>query len=284
LRVCILGSSGQIGSSLSSHLNNSGHEVHLFDIENSETQDLRVQKNQELISVLKKSDFCFFLAFDVGGSRYLKLHDHSFEFIDNNLRIIQNTFSILDELKIPFIFASSQMSTMVHSNYGILKLLGEKITQSINGLVVTFWNIYGSETSSEKYHVISDFIAMSYRSNKIQMLTDGEEVRDFLHVTDCSNALEMIMLNYEKFLEQKNIHIASFSWTKIIDIARIVSSLTGSEIVPGLNKDFIQRDNFRAPNRYLLEYWAPTINIAEGIKQVNNEYRKKTEDKIKEFL
>jgi nucleoside-diphosphate-sugar epimerase len=284
LRVCILGSAGQIGSSLSGHLKKSGHEVHLFDIENSKYQDLRLEKNPELIALLRESDFCFFLAFDVGGSRYLTIHDHSYDFIDNNLRIMQNTFSILDQFKVPFIFASSQMSTMVHSNYGILKLLGEKITQSMNGLVVTFWNIYGSETSNEKYHVISDFIEMSHRNGKITMLTDGEEVRDFLHVFDCSNALEIIMLNYKMFLEKGNIHIASFTWTKIIDIARIVSNLIGSEIIPGHSKDLVQRDNFRAPDPYLLEYWKPTISIAEGIKQVNDEYLMKFEIKYKDFL
>ena len=41
------------------------------------------------------SDFIFFLAFDVGGSRYLKKYQNTFDFISNNMRIMENTFSIL---------------------------------------------------------------------------------------------------------------------------------------------------------------------------------------------
>ena len=40
-----------------------------------------------------------------------------------------NTFDLLAKYKKPFLFASSQMSNMGYSNYGILKLLGEKIIQ-----------------------------------------------------------------------------------------------------------------------------------------------------------
>ena len=45
------------------------------------------------------SDFVFFLAFDVGGSRYLKKYQHTFKFIDNNARMLAGAFEYLAEYK-----------------------------------------------------------------------------------------------------------------------------------------------------------------------------------------
>ena len=58
----------------------------------------------------------------------------------------------------PFVFASSQMSNMSYSPYGVMKRVGELYTKSLNGLIVKFWNVYGIEKDMEKAHVITDFI------------------------------------------------------------------------------------------------------------------------------
>ena len=58
---------------------------------------------------------------------------------------MENTFTMVKKFKKPFLFASSQMSNMTYSNYGILKNLGEKYSQILDGLVVKFWNVYGIE-------------------------------------------------------------------------------------------------------------------------------------------
>ena len=60
----------------------------------------------------------------------------------------------------PVIFASSQMSELNHSSYGMLKLLGEKMTRDIGGVSARFWNVFGYEPDGEKSHVITDFIKM----------------------------------------------------------------------------------------------------------------------------
>ena len=72
-RVTILGSSGQIGAYLTEYLRREDkYDVREFDVVNGEHQDLTIIPNQELHRVMMTSDFVFFLAFDVGGSRYLK--------------------------------------------------------------------------------------------------------------------------------------------------------------------------------------------------------------------
>ena len=75
-RVTILGSSGQIGAYLTEYLRNKDYDVREFDIVNGEHQDMRTIPSPELHRMIQTSDFIFFLAFDVGGSRYLKKYQH----------------------------------------------------------------------------------------------------------------------------------------------------------------------------------------------------------------
>jgi nucleoside-diphosphate-sugar epimerase len=262
---------------LSDYLTVCGHTVTTFDIKKSYDEDLRSNNSEKLTKVISENDFCFFLAFDVGGSKYLNLNQNSYAFIDNNLRIMSNVFTLLNKFKKPFVFASSQMSTMMHSNYGLLKLIGERATESLNGLSVSFWNIYGNETDENKFHVITDFIRMAHINKEIKMQTNGEEIRDFLYVKDCSKALNSILENYENLILKKNIHVASFKWVKIIEVAKIISTLSGAKIIPSPKSDNIQNGQFREPDPYILSFWQPKVNLSEGILQIYSSYLGKTD-------
>ena len=72
MRVLVLGSSGQIGAYLTEYLREKGHDVREFDKNNGEDQDLTIIPNPKLRSNIMTADFVYVLAFDVGGSHYLK--------------------------------------------------------------------------------------------------------------------------------------------------------------------------------------------------------------------
>ena len=122
-KILILGSRGQIGSSLETYLKQK-YIVKGIDIINGKNEDLRLKSNNIELSI-KNVDFVFFLAFDVGGSRYMDKYQNTYTFIMNNLQIMSNTFAILKKNKKKFIFATSQMSNMSFSSYGILKKLAK---------------------------------------------------------------------------------------------------------------------------------------------------------------
>jgi nucleoside-diphosphate-sugar epimerase len=69
-----------------------------------------------------------------------------------------NVFNLLKKYNKKFIFASSTMSNMINSNYGVLKKIGESYSKSLGGIIVKFWNVYGIEKDMKKSHVITDFI------------------------------------------------------------------------------------------------------------------------------
>ena len=279
MKITILGSSGQIGAYLSEYLRSKGHTVIDFDKVETPNHDMTVIPNQYLENAIETADFVFFLAFDVGGSRYLKKYQHTFQFIDNNARLMANAFGLLQKHNKRFIFASSQMSNMSYSPYGFLKNVGELYAKSLNGLIVKFWNVYGIEKDHEKAHVITDFIRKGFETGVIDMLTDGEEEREFLYAEDCCEALESIMENYTDFTSEDNLHITSYHPTKIIDIANMIVgqfNLIGNHDVklePSTEKDGVQMDKKNRPDLYLSKWWIPKTTIEQGIAKVFNEMK-----------
>lgn len=279
MKITILGSSGQIGAYLTDYLREKGHYVYEFDVVNNPHEDLTLIPNPLLEERIADSDFVFFLAFDVGGSRYLKKYQHTFQFIDNNTRLMANAFGLLKKYNKRFVFASSQMSNMSYSPYGVLKNVGELYTKSLNGLIVKFWNVYGIEKDHDKAHVITDFIRKGFETGVIDMLTDGQEEREFLYAEDCCEALETIMENYNDFTPEDNLHITSFHSTKIIDIASIICgqfNLIGKydvKVQPSDQKDSVQMDKRNKPDTYLTKWWIPKTTIDQGIAKVFNEMK-----------
>ena len=279
MRVIILGSSGQIGAYLTTYLRDKGHEVIEFDKNNDEGQDMTLIPNLKLDASIAYSDFVFFLAFDVGGSHYLKKYQHTFGFIDNNTRMMANAFEYIQKYKKPFVFASSQMSNMSYSPYGVMKRVGELYTKSLGGLIVKFWNVYGIENDMEKAHVITDFIAKGFETGNIDMMTDGTEEREFLYAEDCCEALETVMQEYTAFTSSDELHITSGISTSILEIAQNIQSLfkeIGKEVdvSPSSSKDEVQKDARNVPDPYIKKWWQPKTSVPDGISKVFEEMRK----------
>ena len=279
MKVTILGSSGQIGAYLTEYLRDKGHEVIEFDKNYSIDHDMTKIPNYQLRHAIKDSDFVFFLAFDVGGSRYLKKYQHTFKFIDNNARMLAGAFEHLAEHGKPFIFASSQMSSMSYSPYGVMKRVGELYTRSLNGLIVKFWNVYGIEKDHDKAHVITDFIRKGFETGVIDMMTDGTEQREFLYAEDCCEALERLMLEYDQFTSDSELHITSFRSTTILEIAKIIQGIfkANGKIVAvekAQTKDEVQKDARNEANPFIRKWWKAKTSIEDGIEKIFEEMKK----------
>ena len=278
MKIAILGSSGQIGSYLTEYLREKNHEVFEFDIVNGDHQDMTHIPNAYLRNAIMGSDFVFFLSFDVGGSHYLNKYQHTFKFINNNARMMVNVFGLIEQYKKPFVFASSQMSSMSYSPYGVLKRVGELYTKSLQGLIVKFWNVYGIERDMEKAHVITDFIHKGFKTGDINMMTDGREEREFLYAEDCCEALETIMGCYDQFSSTDELHITTGVSTSILEIAQNIQTLFRSigkevKISPSSSKDEVQKDARNIPDPYIRKWWTPKTTVVDGLKKVFEEMK-----------
>ena len=271
MKYLVLGSEGQIGKPLCNYLKDLGHTVFTYDIAASPLQDLRAEPTDELRRLMEDCDFVFFLAFDVGGSLYLKRYEKSLYFLQNNTDIMRNTFSLLDFFKKPFIFASSQMSNMLYSPYGVLKQLGEHYTRSLGGLTIKFWNVYGPEEDPEKTHVVTDFVKMAQKG-KIECRTSGEEVRQFLYVEDACEALHKLSDHYYGIDPEEALHITSFEWSSIKQVGEILADEFGCEVSFATATDEVQKDARNEANENILKYWKPTTSLQSGLRKIIKYY------------
>ena len=269
MRSLVLGAAGQIGSALVSHLRDQGHAVLEFDLVRSGAEDLRQHGNPRLEELMRQCDFVYFLAFDVGGAVYLKKYQMTYEFLSNNVKIMNTTFDMLRAYNKPFVFASSQMSNMAYSSYGVLKSVGEYYTRILGGIVSKFWNVYGVEQDATKAHVITDFVRKAKDGRMVDMLTDGTEERQFLFARDASEALLYFGEHYDQIPRDRELHVTSFEWVSILRVAHLVAGFfEGTTVVPGAQQDGVQRDKRNEPDPFVLNYWRPRTVLADGIRCV----------------
>lgn len=270
MNILVLGSEGQIGKPFCAYAKSKGHRVIYYDKVRSNVENLANYNVSPLVEKVFFADIVVFLAFEVGGSKFLNEKDKTIEYISENIRLMDNTFSVLKDWNKPFLFASSQMSNMYHTNYGLLKAIGERYTRAIGdkGYICRFWNVYGYETPGDpKAHVITDFIQMA-KEGCIKMMTSGIEQRQFLYTDDCSKALLHWCENYNLYNSSEYIDITSFEWTSILDVAKIIQKHIPCDIQPGIKTDTIQQGTLNVPSTSILKFWTPEISLEDGIKKL----------------
>lgn len=293
MRHLVLGSSGQVGQYVVEELRSREEEVIEWDIELWAEMDLR-KYDEHFNAAVRAADFVHFLAYDVGGSKYLAARQDSYEYIENNMLIMENVFKQLRQAGTPFYFASSQMSHMSHSTYGRLKAVGEAYTHAIGGIVTHFWNVFGIEHNMEKAHVITDFVRMALQDKKILMRTDGTEQRNLIYGPDAANILCNIAYNYEdikkeinygvinKRFPDKALPITTQNWRSIVQVARIIADKIGDvEVYASLKKDTVQGVKNEVPiggvqwvNTKLFNRSHKMYTLEEGIYEVIDHMKK----------
>jgi nucleoside-diphosphate-sugar epimerase len=252
----VLGSEGFVGKYFCEYLEGLGETVFRFDIEGNVTQDCRTAKIP-----LENIDRVYFLAWDVGGAKYLYKHDSQFRQLEWNLQILLNVMPQLRTNNTPLLFASSQLAQEYDTVYGSTKKVGEVWTKLLGGVCVRFWNVYGPlEKPSERSHVISDFVHQAHSSKQIKMLSTGQELRQFVHVDDVSRAMHMAMNQNLKGVYD----ITSFEWISVLDVAKFIGNEMGAEVLPGT-------ETGRTPITPMVgkvPHWWPQIQLEEGIRQM----------------
>lgn len=258
IKNLVIGSDGFVGKPFCRYLESIGEEVVRFDIKQGEDQDGR------LVSLnLEDVDRVYFLAWDVGGAKYLYREDVQFIQLDWNLRLLLNIMPQLKEAKVPFLFVSSQLAEEHDTVYGVTKRLGEVWTHLIDGVRVRLWNVYGDlEEFSERSHVVADFVHQALNDGEIRMLTTGEERRQFIHINDVCKAFHSALSNQYSGLYD----VSSFEWVSIREIADIIAELTGAKVIPGekVGSTPITPIQGKVPG------WLPSVGIRDGLETMVN--------------
>lgn len=266
----VLGSAGLVGKYLVKHLVTSGETVLKYDYADKIEQDLRLSPQNYLHKMFQQADYVYFLAFDVGGYKYLTENQSNFSYIQNNTLIMLNVFELLKYYQKPFVFTSTQLVNQPDSAYGALKTVGEHYTKSLDGRIVRLWNVYGFESDDIRGHVTHDFIKSALTKREIKLISNGQEEKQLLHAIDCAKALVTVQKHHKNIPQDASLHISSFIWTKIIDVAHLIASkIPDVKITPGPINVSIANNQ---PDPYILDLWMPEISLNDGVETLIEEY------------
>jgi len=265
--VLVLGSDGLIGSALRQWLLT--HDFSVLEVKNREHIDLR-QPN-----ALDRFDhagikFAFFLACEVGGSKFIDSSTESMKIIENNLHIYQTVFPWLQRHNIPFVFTSSYLQTEPTA-YGTIKRLGERYIDALGfGKSVRLWNVYGAENPGLKAHVLTDWIDSCLESGAILCRTDGFEPRQFTHTNDIAEALGKTIEHYD--ILERNTDLSSGKWISLRDVADVVRAqavvVTQKECAITYSTTPAVSRSQPEPNMSVpfYQHWTPRISFETGVR------------------
>jgi nucleoside-diphosphate-sugar epimerase len=267
--VLVLGSGGLIGRHVVAWLREQGFEV--LEVRNRTDRDLRVAGALDAFAAERVS-FCFFLACEVGGSKFLTSEAAQRAIVEHNVQIYQTVLPWLAARRVPFVFTSSYLQHQ-HTPYGAVKRLGEQWVGALGvGRVVRLWNVYGFEPLGPKSHVMGDWVAGCLRDGRLTCLTDGSEERQFLHARDCAAGLGRMMLMYDTLAPVTDI--SSDRWIALRDLAALVSSLSPRACAVAFDPRPSQTRERLAPNttHAVHRHWVPRVSLAQGVRELFDEY------------
>lgn len=204
MKILVTGGAGFIGTNLIKQLNESGHEVVSLDNYDSGLDSNHIDgvtylnADIETIEYIKGDDFdlCYHLA-------ALSRIQPSFENPTETFRVnVRGTEAVCEwarhnNVKVVYAGSSSKHHDPSQSPYAMYKYLGEEVcklykkTYGLDVEICRFYNVYGPNEIIEGdwAAVIGIWRRQVRDGEKITIIGDGEQRRDFTHVVDICDAL-----------------------------------------------------------------------------------------------
>ena len=207
MRILVSGGVGFIGSNLIKRLLNEGHEVHCIDDYSTGSVENQVEGCQYKIACCnflflptEKYDVIFHLA---ALARIAPSFEKPQQTFDANVAGTQRMLEYARSMNAKFIYAgsSSRWHDPTSSPYATSKYLGEQLCQMYRKSfgskiqIARFYNVYGPNeiVGGEYATVIGIWRRQVKNGEPITIVGDGEQRRDFTHVSDIVDGLVRIM-------------------------------------------------------------------------------------------
>lgn len=158
------------------------------------------------------------------------------------------------------------------SPYGASKLAGEGYCLAYQGswglgtIVLRFANVYGP-FSAHKSSVVAKFIQQSMADQDIVIDGDGDQTRDFIHVSDLCRA---IWMSLESQSQGEIFQVATGIETSILELAQALKRLSPAtfKLVHGPRRrgDILKNYSDISKIKRMLG-WEPEIDLTEGLRE-----------------
>jgi len=307
-RVCILGSTGLVGSNLYKKYSELYPACVIF---NPKRSDLNLENREDVIKyfIKNKPDLVFLCAAKVGGIK--ANNDYKADFITINIKIQTNVIEachLADINKIVFLGSSCiypknclipikeeylMTGHLEDTNdaYAIAKIAGIKMCQSYNQqykrdyISVMPCNLYGpgDNFDSDNSHVLPALIRKIDEAKKnnieyIKIWGTGKPMREFLYVEDLVDALIYLSENYTS---SEIINIGTGDDISIHDLTNVIAKIIGYEGKIKFNTDYPDGTyrKLMDVSKIFETGWRPKIPIEEGIRKTYNYYKSNIDNK-----
>jgi len=194
--------------------------------------------------------------------------------------------------KVPLIEITEEFKPAPQNAYGLTHLLSESIcsyfnyNSVINCINIRLSNCYGSPVFEENncwWLVINDLCKTAFYEKVIILQSDGSPQRDFIHIVDVFNALDILIRTTGKNIINNTYHISSGKTLTILELAHTVKSVYQKKyghdieiIMPyeGIPKNFennIKPDKYTISNSKLkILGFKQTVDLETGISETFN--------------
>jgi UDP-glucose 4-epimerase len=236
-RVLVTGSSGFIGSHVADALYERGYKLVLFDANPSK---FKSESQNEIIGdilnfndierAIEDCDFVYHFAAQADIDRSSK---NPGETLKANILGTQNILEAGKKHKIKrLVFASTvYVYSELGSFYRVSKQACEKIIEEyqrefkIDYTILRFGSLYGPRANA--FNAISNFLIQAIKEKKIVRSSNGEELREYIHVKDAAR-LSVDALN-TKF-KNRHLIISGNQQIKIKDLLTMIKEIFNDEI------------------------------------------------------
>ncbi|MEM2024988.1 MAG: NAD-dependent epimerase/dehydratase family protein [Desulfurococcaceae archaeon] len=288
--MLITGGAGFIGGHLALYLESKGYDVIAVDnLERaSMVSALRDAKIRLIVADLRDLQELPLADVIVHAAAYIDVAE-SFEvpykYVVNNAAVTAKIAKAANERGVHVIYISSAavygephyipVSEDHPANpislYGLSKWMGEEIVAFYGRLgaeytIIRPFNVYGPCQSKAYSGVILKFADRARRGLPPIIYGDGEQVRDFIHVTDLAKFIE-IVINKSKVGVFNAGTGEGMTINKLARLVMDLAGITGSPVYEPPRRGDIKRSV--ADIRRALELgWSPSVKIEEGLREL----------------
>lgn len=294
-KIFIAGKNGFVGKSLTKSLITNGYNNLLLP----SRQELDLENQEAVSSYFKKNniEFVFHCAGYVGGIK--ENENNPFDFIHKNLRITLNILESAAQsaVKKLLFLGSSCMYPVAASKpfkevdlfsgelektnhaFAVAKLAGYELCRSISlrqkkpFITAIPTGLYGENDNfnPESGHVIPSLMKrfwVAQKNNETQMKIwgSGQQIREFLYVDDCTEALIEIMRSYN---EIEAINVGMGEKLSIKELALKIKEICGykGEIVFDTNQPEGMKEKYLSSEKMKQLNWNPKVSLHQGLQK-----------------
>jgi UDP-glucose 4-epimerase len=261
-KVIVFGGLGFLGTHLSDELLKRGYDVTVADLKPKHKNypfkyiPCDILDKDSVLKAVSGFDFVYNLA---GFANLDKSVDAPLETMQQNVIGNLNVLEACRQKKVKcFIYASSAYAmNSKGSFYGISKLTSEKLIEEyhtrfgLSYIILRYGSIYSEKEYDNNYiyHLVKNAVI----TGKIEHSGDGEEVREYIHVSDAAK-LSVDVLEKKEYVNQ-HIVLTGMEKMKRIDLFRMIKEMLHDKIEIKL-----KNDGYKHHYKYSPYSFEPTVS------------------------